>query len=110
MRKLFGIGVLAFGIAAFAVPAIAADGAALYKTKCAACHGADGQGTAMAPAFKASEWVKATADAEIATVITGGREGAAKKYKNFAMGMPKQKLADDEVSAVVAHLKALAAN
>ena len=41
----------------------------------------------------------------IATVITAGREGAAKKYKQFAMGMPKQKLSDDDVTAVVAHIK-----
>ncbi|MBZ0220738.1 MAG: cytochrome c [Candidatus Methylomirabilis sp.] len=109
MRKLFGIGVLALGMAAFTVPAIAADGAAIYKAKCVACHGADGQGTAMAPGFKGSEWVKSTADADIATVITNGREGAAKAYKNFAMGMPKQKLSDDEVKAVVEHLKGLAA-
>src|SRR5688572_33295204 len=32
-------------------PAIAADGAALFKTKCAGCHGADGK--AETPAAKA---------------------------------------------------------
>ncbi|HBG46925.1 MAG TPA: cytochrome C [Deltaproteobacteria bacterium] len=105
MRKILGIGILALGLAAFTVPAMAADGAAVYKAKCAPCHGADGQGTAMAPGFKGSEWVRSTADAEIATVITAGREGAAKKYKQFAMGMPKQKLSDDDVTAVVAHIK-----
>ncbi|OGP21479.1 MAG: hypothetical protein A2054_00770 [Deltaproteobacteria bacterium GWA2_55_10] len=107
MRKLFGIGILALGIVAFSVPAMAADGAAVYKAKCAPCHGADGQGTAMAPAFKGSAWVASTDDAEIGTVITAGREGAAKKYKQFAMGMPKQKLNDDEVKAVIAHIKAM---
>ena len=34
-----------------ALPAFAADGAALYKTKCAACHGAEGQGK-IGPAVK----------------------------------------------------------
>lgn len=108
MRKLFGIGIFALGVAAFSVPAMAADGAAVYKAKCAPCHGAEGQGTAMAPGFKGNAWVASTADAEVGTVITAGREGAAKKYKQFAMGMPKQKLNDDEVKAVVAHLKSMA--
>lgn len=108
MRKLLGIGILALGVAAFTGTAIAADGAAIYKAKCAPCHGADGQGTAMAPAFKGNAWVKGAAEAEIADTIVKGREGAAKKYKQYAIGMPKQKLADDEVKAVVAALKGMA--
>ncbi len=62
----------------------------------------------MAPAFKGNAWVKGAADAEVTDTILKGREGAAKKYKNFPMGMPKQKLSDDEVKAVVAHIKGLA--
>lgn len=108
MRKLLGIGILALGVAAFTGTAIAADGAAIYKAKCAACHGADGQGTAMAPAFKDSAWLKGVSDAELTDVILKGREGAAKKYKQYAIGMPKQKLADDEVKAVEAHIKGMA--
>ncbi|MFL6442219.1 MAG: c-type cytochrome [Candidatus Sulfotelmatobacter sp.] len=34
-----------------ALPAFAANGAGLYKTKCAACHGAEGQGK-IGPAVK----------------------------------------------------------
>lgn len=34
---------------AFATTALAADGAALYNSKCKACHGADGAGAKMAP-------------------------------------------------------------
>ena len=108
MRKLFGIGILALGVATFAVPAMAADGAALYKTKCAMCHGAEGQGSAMGPAFKANAWVAGASEADISTVITKGRAGDAKKYKNFAMPMPPQKVSDDEANALVAHLKGLA--
>jgi mono/diheme cytochrome c family protein len=108
MRKLLGIGILALGVAAFAGTAMAADGMAIYKAKCAPCHGADGQGTAMAPAFKGNAWVKGAADADVAGTIVNGREGAAKKYKQYAIGMPKQKLADDEVKAVVAALKDMA--
>src|SRR3990170_7235100 len=105
MRKLLGIGILALGVAAFTGTAIAADGAAIYKAKCAPCHGAEGQGTAMAPAFKGNAWLKGAADADVSGTITDGREGAAKKYKQFAIGMPKQKLADDEVKAVIAAIK-----
>ncbi len=107
MKRFFGIAAVAFSVA-FAGSAIAADGTALYKSKCAACHGADGQGTAMAPAFKANAFVKSSSDADISAVIKNGRNGAEKKYKNFAIGMPKQTLGDDEVAAVVAHLKDLA--
>lgn len=107
MRKLLGIGIIALGVA-FSGSALAADGGAIFKSKCAPCHGAEGQGTAMAPAFKGNAWVKGAADADIAATITQGREGAAKKYKQFAIGMPKQKLADDEVKAVVATLKGMA--
>ncbi|MBI5643224.1 MAG: cytochrome c [Deltaproteobacteria bacterium] len=108
MRKLLGIGVLALGVA-FSGSAFAADGAAIFKAKCAACHGADGQGTAMAPAFKGNAFIKDSKEDAISTVITTGRDGAAKKYKQFAIGMPKQSLAGDDLKAVVAHLKSLAA-
>lgn len=108
MRKLLGIGILALGVAAFTGTAIAADGAALYKSKCAPCHGADGQGTAMSPGFKGNAWVTGASEAEIVDVIVKGREGAAKKYKQYAIGMPKQKVSDDEAKALAAVLKGMA--
>jgi len=108
MRKLLGIGILALGVAAFTGTAIAADGAAIFKAKCAPCHGADGQGTAMAPAFKGNEFIKNSAENDIAQVIKNGRNGAEKKYKQFAIGMPKQTMNDEEVKAVVAQLKSIA--
>lgn len=107
MRKLIVAGILSLGVA-FSGVALAADGAAIYKAKCSPCHGADGQGTAMAPAFKGNAWVKGAAEAEVSDTITKGREGAAKKYKNFAIGMPKQNLNADEVKAVVATIKGMA--
>jgi mono/diheme cytochrome c family protein len=107
MKRFFGIAAVALSVA-FAGSAVAADGAAVYKTKCAACHGAEGQGTAMAPAVKGNEFIKTSSEADIAAVIKNGREGAAKKYKNFAIGMPKQTLGDEDVAAVIAHMKELA--
>lgn len=37
-------------LASAGVASAAEDGAALYKSKCAACHGANGEGAKMAPA------------------------------------------------------------
>ena len=88
--------------------AMAVDGVAIYKSKCAMCHGADGQGSAMGTAFKGNEFIASSSEKVITEVILKGRNGAAKKYKNLSMGMPAQKLSDAEVSAVVAHLKSLA--
>jgi mono/diheme cytochrome c family protein len=105
MKKFMGAG-LAFAVAlAFSVPAIAADGAAIFKSKCAACHGQEGAGTAMAPAFKGNAFIKNSTEADITQVLKNGRNGAEKKYKQFAIGMPKQTLNDDEVKAVITQLK-----
>ena len=110
MRKLLGVGVLALSVA-FAGSALAADGAAIFKTKCAACHVAEGQGTpGMAPAFQGNEFIKKHSVAEISLVVKNGRAGAEKKYKEFAIAMPAQKtMSDDDVKAVVEHVKTLAA-
>lgn len=109
MKKIIGIGLVALGVAFSGSSAIAADGAAIFKAKCAACHGATGQGTAMAPAFNGNDWVQNNSDDAIAHVITEGRQGADKRYKKFPIAMPKQPLSDAEVTAVVEHIKSLAA-
>src|ERR1700738_3153436 len=77
---IVGIGaaaVLSLGFAS--VPANAQDtAAALYKTKCAACHGADGKGeTAVGKTNKVrdlgSSEVQQQSDADLAAVITSGK-------------------------------------
>lgn len=88
--------------------AMAADGAAVYKTKCALCHGADGQGSPMGPAFKGSEFITSGSNGEITGVILKGRTGDQKKYKNIAVGMPAQSLDADDAGALVKYLKSLA--
>lgn len=107
MKRFILMGVLALGMAVSGT-AIAADGAGIYKAKCAPCHGPDGQGTAMAPAFKGNEFIKKSDDATITATIKNGRAGAEKHYKQFAMAMPKQTLNDDEVKAVIGQLRTLA--
>ena len=108
MKKLLGVGVLALSLA-YAGSAPAVDGAHIFKAKCSPCHGTEGQGTAMAPAFKGNAFVKGSPDATVAETIKNGRFGDGKKYKQFAIGMPAHKaMSDDEIRAVVAHLKSLA--
>ena len=85
-----------------------ARGAAVFKAKCAACHGPEGRGTAMAPAFKGNEWVRDADGGEIAGVIKDGRQGPAKRYKRFALGMPANRLDEGDLDALVAYLKSLA--
>lgn len=100
------VAVLALG--SFSM-ALAQDGAAIYKAKCMPCHGPEGKGSAMAPAMTGNQFVKTASDQEIQDVILKGREGAAKKYKQFAIGMPAQKLNEAETKAVTTYIKGLAA-
>jgi len=81
----------------------AADGAALYKAKCASCHAVNGSGdTAMGKAMKLrdlrSPEVQKQTDAEL-TKITAGGKGKMPAYKG--------KLTDAEITALVAHMRAL---
>ncbi len=94
----------------FAGTTLAADGAAIFKSKCLACHGSEGKGTAMAPAFQGNEFVKTSESDVIAQTIQNGREGDQKMYKQFVLAMPPQKgvLSADEISAVITYLKSLA--
>ncbi len=109
MRKLIGVGVVALSLA-LAGSALAADGASVFKSKCLPCHGAEGKGTAMAPAFQGNSFIKSASKADIENVIKNGRAGAQKKYKNFALSMPpwKASLKADQISAVADYLKSLA--
>ncbi len=108
MRKLILSGVIAVSVA-FAGTALAADGATIYKGKCSPCHGLEGQGTAMAPAHQGNDFIKKSSVEEIAKVVKNGREGAAKKYKQFAIGMPAQKtMSDEDINAVIVYEKGLA--
>ena len=80
-----------------------ADGPALYKSKCAACHGADGKGET--PAGKSmklrdlgSAEVQGQSDAQLAE-ITGKGKGKMPAYE--------KSLGADGVNAVVAYIRTL---
>jgi cytochrome c6 len=80
-----------------------ATGAVLYKTKCAACHGADGKGeTTMGKANKlkdlGSEDVQKESDADLAAIIGNG------KSKMPAYG---KSLKPDQIKDLVAYIRTL---
>ena len=82
-------------------PAFAADGAALYKGKCAACHGADGSKTKMGantmrPLNGAD--VQKQSDQELIDLTSKGK-GKMPAYE--------AKMSADEIKAVVAHIRTL---
>ena len=97
---------LAVAILALVTPLsmFASDGPALYKAKCAACHGADGSGqTPMGKSMKLrdlrSPEVQKQSDKELSAVTADGK-GKMPAYKT--------KLSEADINALVAHMRALA--
>ena len=81
----------------------AADGAAVYKAKCAMCHGPDGAGlTAMGKSMKlrdlASADVQKQTDKEIFAWTADGKD---------KMPAYKGKLSDEEITALVSYIRTL---
>lgn len=101
MKFLIRSLAVAIAVAGITVPAAAADGAALYKTKCQACHGADGKpsvaGEKMgAKDFRAPEVAKLS-DAEM---VKATKEGKGK--------MPAFKtLTDDQAKELVQFIRSM---
>src|SRR6476469_2856453 len=95
------IAVLVMLIVVVALPAFAAgsDGAAIYKSKCAMCHAADGSGsTPTGKSMKVrdlrSDEVQKQTDIELTKVIAGG------KGKMPAYG---KQLSTADISALIVH-------
>ena len=96
----------ALGMAAmFCVQAKADDkSAALYKQKCAACHGADGKGeTAAGKAMK----VRSFADPDVAKMSDDELAGAIEKGKGKMPAYGKS-VKPDEIKAMVVYIRSLA--
>jgi cytochrome c6 len=81
-----------------------ASGAGVYKSKCQTCHGPDGGGTAVGKSLKVADLrsadVQSKSDAELTQVISDG--------KNNMPGF-KGTITDDEIQAVLAHVRTFAA-
>lgn len=96
--------VVAIAVALFIlIPSLswAEDGAALYKTKCAACHGADGAGkpAAKIPSL-VSDDVKKKSDADLTDMIANGGPNKKAMHAFAAKGMT-----GDQIKAVVAAVR-----
>jgi mono/diheme cytochrome c family protein len=92
------------GLFLAAVPARAQDAAGLYKSKCAACHGADGSGnTAVGKSMKLRDLrsadVQKQTGEELTAMITNGK-GAMPAYKD--------KLTSDQIKQLVEFIRQLA--
>ena len=79
------------------------SGAALFKSKCASCHGADGKGdTTVGKALKlrdlGSDDVQKQTDAELTDITTNGKN---------KMPAYKGKLTDDQIKQLVAFMRTL---
>jgi mono/diheme cytochrome c family protein len=88
-------------VVAFAPIAFAADGAAIYKAKCATCHGVDGKGqTPMGKKMNlrdlGSPEVQKQTDKELYDWTALGK-GKMPAYKD--------KLSDEEIKALVTHMR-----
>ena len=102
-QAAFGV-VLVAALFLIAVPLPAQDAAALYKTKCAACHGPDGKAeTAIGKANKlrdlGSAEVQKQSDDELSAIMTNG------KGKMPAYG---KSLKPEQVKELVAYIRSLA--
>jgi len=75
---------------------------ALYKSKCAACHGADGSGSATGKKMGAHDFatadVQGMSDTELSTIITNG------KNKMPAYG---KSLKAEDIKGLVAYIRTL---
>ena len=97
----------AFAVASFTFMAggtFAADeGADLYKTKCAMCHGADATGK---PALKApslvSEDAKKKSDADLTDMIANGG-----KDKKASHAFSQKGLTADQIKSLVSYIRGL---
>lgn len=80
-----------------ALPAFAADGAATYKAKCAACHGPDGTGK-VGPALKGTS----VSSEQIVDLLTKGNDAKKAPHKKEISGVTA-----DDAKAVADYVKTL---
>lgn len=98
--------MLALGVLMLAAAAQATDqpdgAAAIFKQKCAMCHGPDGKGFAAikTPDFTDPKVQASVTDKQIQETIENGKKGTP-------MAPFKDKLKDDEIQAMVKYIRSL---
>jgi cytochrome c6 len=95
------IAVLAL-VASVAMPAQAEDAAALYKAKCAMCHGADGKATKAGTTMGAKDFQAP----EVAKLTDAEWIAATAKGKNKMPAFDK-KLTEDQIKELVKFIRTL---
>jgi cytochrome c6 len=99
--KLFTIATAVAVILSVPLSVSAQDASALFKSKCAGCHAADGTGSAMGKKMGAHDFtspeVQKVPDTELTDIITNGKNK-----------MPKYgSLKPEEVKGLVAYIRTL---
>jgi len=97
-------------VVAFSIPVVyAADVQENWDKNCAACHGKDGTGqTAMGKKLKIKDYTDAAAQSEftdeqaVNAIKDGIKEDGKTRMKAFG-----EKLSDEEIQALVAHVRSL---
>ena len=98
--------LLAAPVLIFTLPASAqGDAAALFKTKCAACHAPDGSGNtptgkSLGTSDMRSQEVQKQTDAQLTDSTTNGKGKKMPAYKG--------KLTDDQIKQLVGYIRELA--
>jgi cytochrome c len=100
MNRNFMASLATMLLVASSVSLAADNGASLYKTKCAGCHGSSGEGK---PAMKAPALKGTSLDAnQIADHITKGEAGSKAPHNKGIAG-----LSDDQAKAIAEWVKTL---
>lgn len=103
MKRILLLAFSAALLTSLSVPAVADDVKDLYKTKCAACHGADGKGeTPAGKKFSAHDFhsadVQKQTDPELIEILRSGKN---------KMPAYKAKLSDDQIKDLVKYVREL---
>ena len=84
-------------------PPTANIGSTLFETNCASCHGKGAVG-GSAPVLDAKEFLKATSDGQIQSIIAGGVSGSDMSAWSLAYGGT---LTDEQVRQIATYLRSL---
>ena len=104
IHKLLGAGLILAVILILAVPLRAQDEVALYKSKCASCHAADGSGNTP---VGTKLGVKSVSDPEVAKHSDAQWIEATKKGKG-KMPAYEGKLTEDQIKSLIKYMRGLA--
>jgi mono/diheme cytochrome c family protein len=110
-RSLLATALFLAGATLSTASSAAFDAAGYFQMRCAACHGAEGQGTRasippLGPALKGNPFIVNGSPAALRTVVRKGRSGKKRLYNDAYPNMPSfGPEAVPDVDALVAYLK-----